>query len=71
MQDPQSRDEKTVTIATGLGLFCLVLAIGGIALWGVESLLELSGSVMTPILWALIVAAVIAPAIYVFRAGRR
>lgn len=30
MQTGEQRDEKTVLIATALGLFCLVIAVGGL-----------------------------------------
>jgi len=71
MQRQQSRDEKTVAIASGLGLFCLVLAIGGLALWGVDSLLGLRESTMGPLLHALTVSASVVLVIYLARAGKR
>ena len=41
VQSQDSRDEKSVTIAAGLGLFFLVLAGGGLALWAVSAWLDM------------------------------
>jgi hypothetical protein len=71
LQTQQRRDEKTVAIATGLGLFCLILAVGGLALWGVDALLELSESTLVSLLWALDAVAVLELVLYSFRTGRR
>lgn len=70
MQTQQSRDEKTVAIATGLGLFCLVLAVGGLLLWGVDALLDLSEPSLTAFLGALLVTAGVALVVSVSRAGK-
>jgi hypothetical protein len=67
----QSRDEKTVVIATGLGLVCLIVALGGLVLWGVYSLFELSESTVESLLWGLIVAAGFALVGYLVRANKR
>ena len=71
MQAQQRRDEKTVAIATGLDLFGLIVVVGGLALWSVGALLELSESTLVPLFWALVAAAGVALVLYLGRTGKR
>lgn len=71
MQTQESRDQKAVVIATGLGLFCLVLALGGLAAWGADLLLELSDPTKSALRWALLISAGATLVAHLVRAGRR
>lgn len=71
VQTQQNRDEKTVVIATALGLFCLVLVMGALGLWAADSLLDLSDSVTTPLLTLFVIAAGVALMGYLVRARTR
>ncbi len=57
MQTREQRDEKTVSIATALGLFCLAIAVGALGLWAATSFLGLRSSAASSLGWVLIIAA--------------
>ena len=42
MQSSEQRDEKTLVITGALGVFCLLIAVGGSGLWAVDACLDLS-----------------------------
>ncbi|WP_426241357.1 hypothetical protein [Nocardioides sp. LHG3406-4] len=67
----QQRDEKTVVIASAVGLFCLVLVIGLAGLWAANYLLDLNDSVTNPLVNAFVIAAGVALVVYLIRARRR
>jgi hypothetical protein len=71
VQTQQNRDEKTVVIATALGLFCLVLGIAALGLWAADSLLGLSDSVTTPLTTVFVIAAGAMLVVYLVRARTR
>lgn len=71
MQTQQNRDEKTVVIATALGLFCLVFGTGALGLWAADSLLGLSDSATTPLITVFVIAAGAALVVYLVRARKR
>lgn len=71
VQNQQHREEKTVVIATGLSLFCLVLVVGGFALWVANSLFNLGDSTTTPLLSGLTITAGVVLVAYLVRAGQR
>lgn len=68
MQSEQQRDEKTVVIATGLGLFCLVGAVGALGLSAATSLLDLDETATTWLSYVIITAAGAALVAYLVRA---
>lgn len=68
MQSQEERDEKTVTIATALGLFVLILLVGAAAGWAVNSAFDVAhglNTVLTIVVWC--VAGVV-PIVYLIRA---
>jgi uncharacterized membrane-anchored protein len=71
VQTQQNRDEKTVLIATALGLLCLVLVIGGLGLWAADSLLDLNDAAVNSLLSVLIIAAGVVLVVYLVRARKR
>lgn len=71
VQTQQDRDEKTVVIATALGLFGLVLGTGALGLWAADSLLGLGDSATTPVVAVVVIAAVAALVGYLVRARQR
>lgn len=71
MRSQENRDDTTVTIATALGLFVLVLAVGGTLLWLGSSVLGLSDEAMDMLARPLIAGAVVAMGVYLLRHGRR
>lgn len=71
MQAREQRDEKTVLIATALGLFCLVLAVGGLGLWAANSFLGMSDSATASLFWVLTIAAGVLLVVYLLRARQR
>jgi len=71
MQTREQRDEKTVLIATALGLFCLVIAVGGLGLWAANSLLGMSDSAAESSAGVLIIAAGVLLVGYLVRARQR
>lgn len=71
MQPGQQRDEKTVVIATAVGLFCVVLALGALGLWVATSLLDVSDSVTTSLFNACVIAAGAVLVGYLIRARRQ
>jgi hypothetical protein len=71
VQAQQNRDEKTVVIATALGLFCLVLGLAALGLWAAESLLGLNDSVTTPLTIVFVIAAGAMLVVYLVRARKR
>lgn len=42
MQTREQRDEKTVVIATALGVSCPVIAVGALILWAAVSVVDLN-----------------------------
>jgi hypothetical protein len=71
MQTREQRDEKTVLIATALGLFCLVIAVGGLGLWAANSLFGMSDSAAESGAGMLIIAAGVLLVAYLVRARQR
>jgi hypothetical protein len=68
VQTQRSRDEKTVAIATALGLFVLVLAVGSAFLWATRSALHLNDHLSFILLVA---ASTMAAVVHLIRLGRR
>lgn len=71
MPTPQSRDEKTVAIATALAIFVLVLAVGSVLLWATTSALRVSERSSSPLFILLVAASGIVAVVYLVRAGKR
>ena len=71
MQTQQTRDEKTVAIATALGIFVTVLAVGSALLWGITSALDLSVHSTSPLFGLVVAASAVATVVYLVRFGRR
>lgn len=71
MQAQQDRDEKTIVMATALGLFCLVLGVGLLGLWAAGFLLGLSDWATTPLFTVSVFAAGAALVVYLVRARNR
>lgn len=71
MQTREQRDEKTVVIATALGLFCLVIAVGAVGLWAAVAFLGLNDSAASPLAWLLTIAAGAVLITYLVRARQR
>jgi hypothetical protein len=71
MQTREQRDEKTVVIATALGLFCLVIAVGGLSLWAAVSVLDLNDPTVSSLGWVIAAAAGVVLIVYLDRARRR
>jgi RimJ/RimL family protein N-acetyltransferase len=71
VQTQQSRDEKTVAIATALGIFVLLLAFGSALLWAIASVLNLSDRSTSPLFILLVAGSAIAMVAYLVRVGRR
>ena len=71
MHTPQQRDEKTVAIATALGLLGLALALGTAVLWAANAFLSLTDPTLRILGRALMIAAPVAPLAYLVRARRR
>ena len=70
MQTQAQRDEKTLVIATALGLFCLVIAAGAMMLWAAASVLDLGDSTVTSLGWVIATAAAVTLIGYPVRARR-
>lgn len=68
MQTREQRGEKTVLIATAPGLFCLVIAVGGLGLWIASSLLGMSDSAPELLVSVLTIAAGVLLVVYLVRA---
>lgn len=71
MQTREQRDDKTVVIATALGVFCLVIAGGALSLWAAVSVLDLNDSTVSALWWAIAAAAGVALIVYLVRERRR
>lgn len=71
MQTRAQRDEKTVVIATAVGLFCLVIAAGLLSLWAAVSVLDLNDVMVSSLGWVIVVAAGVMLVVYLARARRR
>lgn len=71
MQTQQTRDEKTVAIATALGIFVTVLAVGSALLWGLTSVLDLSEHRTSPLFSLIVASSAVATVVYLVRFGRR
>ena len=71
MQTREQRDEKTVVIATALGLFCLVIAVGALGLWAAVSVLDLNDPTVSSLGWVIAAAAGVVLIVYLLRARRR
>jgi glycerol uptake facilitator-like aquaporin len=71
MQSQSQRDEKTITIATALVLFVLVLAVGAAAGWAVNSALDVAPEINTAFAIAIWCAAGVIPIAYLVRSTRR
>jgi hypothetical protein len=67
----QSRDQKTVAIATALGFFVLVLAAGSAVLWATTSALDVSDRSSEPAFTLLVAAAATMAVGYLVRTGKR
>lgn len=71
MQTREHREEKTVVIATAVGLFCLVIAVGALSLWAALSVLGLNDYTVSLIGWVIGGAAGAVLIAYLIRAHRR
>ncbi|PVG80601.1 hypothetical protein DDE18_22340 [Nocardioides gansuensis] len=71
MQPQQQRDAKTLVIATGLGLFVLVVALGCAVLWLATSVLDLSEETVSTGFWFVSAVAAAAWVWLVRSQGRR
>ena len=71
VQIQQSRDDKTVAIATALGIFGLLLTVGSALLWAITSALDLSNRNTSPLFNLLVVVSATATVAYLVRAGKR
>lgn len=71
MQTPQRRDQKTVVIATALGLFVLVVAAGAGLLWVTDSVFGWPGEDTNAVFSMLVVAAGAAAVVHLVRADKR
>jgi len=71
VQTQQSRDDKTVAIATALGIFVILLAVGWVVLWAITSALDLSNHRTSPLFILLVAASAMASVIYLVRVGKR
>ena len=70
MQTREQRDEKTVMIATALGLFCLVIAVGALSLWAAASFLGLNDSTVSSLGLVIAATAGVVLIVYLVRARR-
>lgn len=71
MQTQSSREDKTVAIATALGIFVIVLAAGSTLLWAFTSALDVRDHGTSPLFLLLVAASVIAAVAHLLRAGKR
>ncbi|MGY2876629.1 hypothetical protein ACVW00_003819 [Marmoricola sp. URHA0025 HA25] len=71
MQTRQCRDDKTVVIATALGIFAISLGVGSTLLWAIRSVLDLSEDGTSPEFMLLVAVSAVATVVYLVRAGRR
>lgn len=71
MQTREQRDEKTVVIATALGLFCLVIAVGALSLWAAVLVVDLNAPTVSSLGWVVAATAGVVLIAYLVRAGRR
>ena len=71
VQTQESRDEKTVAIATGLGLFCLVMAALGLVQWAVSALLDVSDPTLRASSWTILAVAGLVLGWHLRRGSRR
>lgn len=72
MQTREQRAEKTVMIATALGLFCRIIAIGALSLWAAVSVLGLNDDSTVSSLGLVIAAAAgVVLIVYLVRVRRR
>lgn len=67
----QSRDENTVAIATALGIFILVLAVGSALLWAFTSALNVSDRSSSPLFVSVVAASAMVAVMYLVRFGKR
>jgi hypothetical protein len=63
----ESRDDKTVAIATALGIFVLLLAVGSLLLWAIT----LSDPSTNPMYTLVIAAAALAAVVFLVRHRKR
>ncbi len=68
MQPQEQRDEKTVTIATALALFVLILVVGGAAGWALNSAFDVTPGLNTVLTVAVSCVAGAASIDYLIRA---
>ncbi len=71
MRPQQSRDEKTVAIASALGIFVLVLAVGAALLWATTSALNVSDASSSPLFILLVAASAMVAIVYLVRVGKQ
>lgn len=71
VRSQEMRDDTTLTIATGLALFLLVIAAGAALLWLGHSVLGPSDRVTDTLSKALVAGAGATTGVYLFRARRR
>ena len=71
MQTQERRDETTVLIASALGLFCLVIAVGALSLWAGGTLVHLSDATVSSLGRAIAATAGVVLVVYLVRTHRR
>jgi hypothetical protein len=71
VQTQRSRDDKTVAIATGLGIFVILSVMGFLILWGITSALNLSETKTSPLIILIVAASTMATVVYLLRFGKR
>jgi hypothetical protein len=71
VQTQRSRDDKTVAIATALGIFVILLAVGSLVLWGTTSALDLRDQQTSPLFILIVGASAMATVVYLVRSGKR
>jgi hypothetical protein len=57
VQTQDRRDEKSVAIAAGLGIFCLVLAVGVLMLWAASGLFDMGAPTLRAYSWTIFAVA--------------
>jgi predicted permease len=67
VQTQESRDDKTVVIATALAIFVILLAAGSLVLWATTSALNLSDHTTSPLFILFVAASAIATVVYLVR----
>jgi len=71
VQTEQSRDDKTIVIATALGIFVLIMVAGSALLWAATSALNVRNSGSGPLFTLVIAASAIASVVYLARTSKR